>query len=145
MDAMPITFGQELGGWASQVADGIKRIDSTLPRLSRLALGGTAVGTGINSHPEFAKKAIKRIAEETGLPFKETSDHFAAQSSQDTAVELSSQVKTMATALMKIANDLRWLGSGPISGLVEVTLPSLQPGSSIMPGKIFWACGSKTV
>jgi fumarate hydratase class II len=136
MDAMPITFGQELGGWAKQVAQGMERIESVLPRLSRLALGGTAVGTGINAHPEFAKKAIENITSATGLPFSETDDHFAAQSSMDTAVELSSQLKVLASALMKIANDLRWLGSGPISGLSEVTLPALQPGSSIMPGKV---------
>jgi fumarate hydratase class II len=136
MDAMPVTFGQEFGGWAAQVAQGIERIEAALPRLSRLALGGTAVGTGINAHPEFAKKTIARIAKETGLPFSKTRNHFASQSSMDTAVELSSQIKTLATALMKIANDLRWLGSGPISGLGEVTLPALQPGSSIMPGKV---------
>ncbi len=136
MDAMPITFGQELGGWASQISDGRERIEAALPRLSRLALGGTAVGTGVNAHPKFAKKAITLIAKETGMPFSETRNHFASQSSMDAAVELSSQIKALATSLMKIANDLRWLGSGPIAGLSEITIPALQPGSSIMPGKV---------
>ncbi len=136
MDAMPITMGQELGGWAQQVEDSIVRIEAVLPRLGRLALGGTAVGTGINAHPEFAARAIGILAEKEGLPFTETPNHFSAQSSMDTACELSSQLKASATALMKIANDLRWLNSGPVLGPAEITLPALQPGSSIMPGKV---------
>ncbi len=136
MDAMPITMGQELGGWAQQVTDGINRIEAALPRLGRLALGGTAVGTGINAHPEFGGKAVSKISSLTGLPFSKTENHFSAQSSMDTAVELSGQLKTLASALMKIANDLRWLSSGPVAGLTEITLPALQPGSSIMPGKV---------
>jgi fumarate hydratase class II len=136
MDAMPITMGQELGGWAQQATDSINRIEAALPRLGRLALGGTAVGTGINAHPEFGGKTISKISSLTGLPFSEAEDHFAAQSSMDTAVELSGQLKTLASALMKIANDLRWLSSGPVAGLSEITLPALQPGSSIMPGKV---------
>lgn len=136
MDAMPITFGQELGGWAHQVSEGIEKIEATLPRLARLALGGTAVGTGVNAHPKFAKKAIAGIASATGLRFSETKNHFVAQSSMDAAVELSSQIKALASSLMKIANDLRWLSSGPIAGISEITLPALQPGSSIMPGKV---------
>jgi len=136
MDAMPITFGQELGGWAHQVEEGAEKIESVLPRLAKLALGGTAVGTGVNAHPGFAKKAIAGIARATGLPFSETKNHFAAQSSMDAAVELSSQIKALASSLMKIANDLRWMSSGPTGGLSEITLPALQPGSSIMPGKV---------
>jgi fumarate hydratase class II len=136
MDAMPLTLGQELGGWARQVRDGIERVDAALPRLARLALGGTAVGTGVNAHPEFAGRVIGKLCRVTGLPFVEAEDHFAAQGAMDAATELSGQLKTTASALMKIANDLRWLSSGPIAGLGEVTLPALQPGSSIMPGKV---------
>jgi fumarate hydratase class II len=136
MDAMPVRMGQEIGGWAYQVAQGIERIESCLPRLAKLALGGTAVGTGINAHPEFASRVAQKLAERTGIPFVESDNHFAAQSAMDTATELSAHLKTTATALMKIANDLRWMNSGPIAGLGEIALPALQPGSSIMPGKV---------
>jgi len=136
MDAMPVRMGQEIGGWAYQVAQGIERIESCLPRLAKLALGGTAVGTGINAHPEFASRVAQKLAERTGIPFVESDNHFAAQSAMDAAAELSAHLKTTATALMKIANDLRWMNSGPIAGLGEIALPALQPGSSIMPGKV---------
>lgn len=136
MDAMPLTFGQEFGGWAYQVQQCIERIETCLPRLVKLPLGGTAVGTGVNTHREFAARVCARLEAETGLPFAETENHFAAQSSLDTPTELSGHLKTAATALMKIANDLRWSNSGPIAGLGEITLPALQPGSSIMPGKV---------
>ena len=136
MDAMPITLQQEISGWATQIKYSIKRIDSTLPRLSELAIGGTAVGTGINTHPQFGKKVSEVLSELTGITFIEAQNHFEAQSSQDAVVELSGQLKTLATSLMKIANDMRWMNSGPITGLSEIRLPSLQPGSSIMPGKV---------
>ncbi|MEW6439339.1 MAG: class II fumarate hydratase [bacterium] len=136
MDAMPVRLGQEIGGWAFQVDQGIDRIRDCVPRLAALALGGTAVGTGVNAHPELGARVAGRLADRTGLPFVEAPDHFAAQASMDAAAELSGQLKTLASALMKIANDLRWMNSGPIAGLGEVTLPALQPGSSIMPGKI---------
>lgn len=136
MDAMPIRMSQEIGGWAYQVAQSIERIESCLPRLAKLAIGGTAVGTGINAHPEFASRVAKKLAERTGIPFVESDNHFAAQSAMDTATELSGHLRTTATALMKIANDLRWMNSGPIAGLGEIALPALQPGSSIMPGKV---------
>lgn len=136
MDAMPVRMSQEIGGWAYQVAQSIERIESCLPRLAKLAIGGTAVGTGINAHPEFASRVAKKLAERTGIPFVESDNHFAAQSAMDTATELSGHLKTTATALMKIANDLRWMNSGPIAGLGEIALPALQPGSSIMPGKV---------
>jgi fumarate hydratase class II len=136
MDAMPVRLSQELGGWAAQVAAARERIEATLPRVAQLAIGGTAVGTGINAHPEFAGRMAATLAELTGQPFVETSDHFMAQASQDTSVELSGQLKAYAAGLMKIANDLRWMNSGPQGGLGEITLPALQPGSSIMPGKI---------
>jgi len=136
MDAMPVRLGQEIGGWAYQVEQSIVRIESCRPRLAQLALGGTAVGTGINSHPGFGKRVAAELAGQTGLPFAETENHFAAQAALDAVTELSGQLKTTASALMKVANDLRWMNSGPIAGLGEVTLPALQPGSSIMPGKI---------
>jgi fumarate hydratase class II len=136
MDAMPVRLSQELGGWAAQIALARQRIESTLPRLAQLAIGGTAVGTGINAHPEFGAKMAAALAELTGQPFVETVDHFMAQAAQDTSVELSGQLKAYAAGLMKIANDLRWMNSGPQGGLGEITLPALQPGSSIMPGKI---------
>ncbi len=136
MDAMPIRLSQELGGWASQIAHGIERLESTLPRLAELAQGATAVGTGINAHPDFARKFAAKLSEMTGAPFVPASNFFEALSSQDTAVELSGQLKTVAVSLMKIANDLRWMNSGPIAGIAEIVLPALQPGSSIMPGKI---------
>jgi fumarate hydratase class II len=136
MDAMPIRLGQQIGGWATQVAQARERIESTLPRLAELALGGTAVGTGINAHPEYGAKVAAALAQRTGLPFVEGRDHFALQATQDTAAELSGQLKAYAVGLMKIANDLRHMNSGPQAGLGEIVLPVLQPGSSIMPGKI---------
>jgi len=136
MDAMPITLGQQIDGWAAQIDQSIDRIVASQERLSELALGGTAVGTGINAHREFGARVAARISLKTGLPFVESPNHFAAQSAQDTAVELSGQLKALALALMKIANDLRWMNSGPQAGLAEIKLPPLQPGSSIMPGKI---------
>ena len=135
-DAVPINLGQEFGGYAKQVELGIARIAAVEPRLCELALGGTAVGTGLNTHPEFASKVIAGISEETGCPFKEAANHFEAQSAQDAAVELSGVLKTIAVSLTKIANDIRWLSSGPRCGLGEIDVPSLQPGSSIMPGKV---------
>lgn len=136
MDAMPIRLGQALGGYAHQIDSGIRRVDATLPRLAQLAIGGTAVGTGLNAHPDFGGRVATRLVELTGLPFHEASNHFEAQATQDTAVELSGQLKTVAASLMKIANDFRWMNSGPQAGLAEITLPATQPGSSIMPGKI---------
>jgi len=136
MDAMPITLQQEMSGWATQIKYSIKRINNTLPRLSELAIGGTAVGTGINTHPKFGKKVSETLSKLTGIQFKEARNHFEAQSAQDAVVELSGQIKTFATSLMKISNDMRWMNSGPITGLSEIRLPSLQPGSSIMPGKV---------
>jgi fumarate hydratase class II len=136
MDAMPVRLGQEFGGYAAQIEAGIARIEASLPRLAELALGGTAVGTGINALPGFAGGVARRLAELTGLPFREADNHFAAQAAMDAAVELSGQLKTVAVSLMKISNDLRWMNSGPIAGLGEIALPALQPGSSIMPGKV---------
>jgi fumarate hydratase class II len=136
MDATPIRLSQEISGWSQQVANARARIEATLPRLAELALGGTAVGTGLNAHPEYGAKVAAALAEITGQPFVETKNHFAAQASQDSAVELSGQLKAYAAGLMKIANDLRWMNSGPQAGLAEIVLPALQPGSSIMPGKI---------
>jgi len=136
MDALPVTLGQEMGAWRAQVEDAAARVESVRPRLHRLALGGTAVGTGANSHPEFAKRAIARLAAHTGLAFTEAPDRFAAMASQDTAVELSGALRAAAVTLLKISNDLRWMNSGPLAGLSEVSLPALQPGSSIMPGKV---------
>ncbi len=136
MDAMPITLGQEISGWAYQVFQGIERIESTLPRLAALAIGGTAVGTGVNAPKEFGAIVAKKLAGRTGLPFFEADNHFAAQATMDTAVELSGQLKATASSFIKMANDLRWMNSGPIAGLGEIALPSLQPGSSIMPGKV---------
>jgi fumarate hydratase, class II len=136
MDAMPVRLGQELGGWASQIAHGGQRLTATLPRLAELAQGGTAVGTGINAHPEFGRRIAKKLAEMTGLPLVPSSNYFESLSTQDAAVEVSGQLKTVAVSLMKIANDLRWMNSGPIAGFGEIALPALQPGSSIMPGKI---------
>jgi fumarate hydratase class II len=136
MDAMPVRMGQEISGWAFQVQQCIERIESCLPRLARLAIGGTAVGTGINAPKEFGTIVAGRLAGRTGIPFQEARNHFAAQAVMDTAVELSGHLKTAASSLMKIANDLRWMNSGPIAGLGEISLPALQPGSSIMPGKV---------
>jgi fumarate hydratase class II len=136
MDATPVRIAQEIGGWAFQVGQCIERTGSCLPRLAKLAIGGTAVGTGINTHPEFGRRMAARLAERTGVPFAEAGNHFSAQASMDSAAELSGHLKTTATALMKIANDLRLMNSGPLAGFGEITLPPLQPGSSIMPGKI---------
>lgn len=136
MDAMPVRMGQIVGGWASQIAHGIERIESSLPRLAELAQGGTAVGTGINAHPEFGKGIAAQLAKITGLPFVTSANYFESLSTQDAAVEMSGQLNTVAVSLMKISNDLRWMNSGPIAGLGEIVLPALQPGSSIMPGKI---------
>ena len=136
MDAMPIRLSQELGGWSNQVDKGQRRLRDALARLAELALGGTAVGTGINAHPEFGERMAAKLAEVTGQPFKTSENYFESLSSQDAAVELSGQLKTVATSLMKMANDLRWMNSGPIAGIGEIELPALQPGSSIMPGKI---------
>ncbi|MCI0621850.1 MAG: class II fumarate hydratase [Acidobacteria bacterium] len=136
MDAMPIRLSQQIGGWASQIDHSIDRILGVLPRTGELALGGTAVGTGINAHPEFGSRMAATLSEMTGGTFVEAPDHFEAQAAQDGAVELSGQLKTLAISLMKIANDLRWMNSGPQAGLAEIALPALQPGSSIMPGKI---------
>ncbi|MDA8098625.1 MAG: class II fumarate hydratase [Nitrospiraceae bacterium] len=136
MDAMPVTLGQEISGWAYQVSQSIERIESTLPRLAKLAIGGTAVGTGVNAPAEFGRIVAQRLAGKTGLPFVEAENHFAAQATMDTAVELSGQLTATASSLIKMANDLRWMNSGPLAGLGEISLPSLQPGSSIMPGKV---------
>jgi fumarate hydratase class II len=136
MDATPVTVGQEASGWATQVELSIERIESTLPRVAELAIGGTAVGTGINAHPDFGAGVAAELARATGFPFVEARNHFAAQASMDSAAELSGQLKTYAVGLMKIANDLRLMNSGPQAGLAEIVLPALQPGSSIMPGKI---------
>ena len=136
MDAMPVRMDQELGAWATQLRAGVARVRGTLPRLCRLAQGGTAVGTGINAHPEFGARFAAQLAGRTGLEFRPSEDYFESLSCQDTAVELSGQLKTVAVSLMKIANDLRWMNSGPLAGLGEIALPALQPGSSIMPGKV---------
>lgn len=136
MDAMPVRLGQELSGWAQQIRNGMARVEAVLPRLHRLAQGGTAVGTGINAHPEFGTRIAAKLAERSKVPFVTSPNYFESLSSQDAAVELSGQLKTVAVSLMKIANDLRWMNSGPLAGLGEVALPALQPGSSIMPGKV---------
>ncbi len=136
MDATPITLGQEFSGYAEQVAKGIGRVEATLPNLAELPLGGTAVGTGINTPPGFSARVIELIALNTGLPLREAANHFEAQAAQDALVELSGAMRTVAVSLVKIANDLRWMGSGPRAGLGEIHLPDLQPGSSIMPGKV---------
>jgi fumarate hydratase class II len=136
MDATPVRLGQEFGGYAAQVRKGIGRVAGILPELEELALGGTAVGTGINAPPGFAEAVIARIAERTGRGFREADDHFEAQAAKDAAVNASGALKTVAVSLFKIANDLRWLASGPATGIAEIKLPALQPGSSIMPGKV---------
>jgi fumarate hydratase class II len=136
MDAMPIRLSQEVSGWAYQVSQAIERIESCLPRLARLALGGTAVGTGVNAPPGFGARVADKIAQRTQFPFVETDNHFAAQAAMDTAVELSGHLKTAASSFMKMTNDLRLMNSGPITGFGEIELPTLQPGSSIMPGKV---------
>ncbi len=136
MDATPVRLGDEIGGWAAQVRNARLRIESSLPRLAKLAQGGTAVGSGLNAHVEFGARIAADLASRTNLPFVETDNHFEAQASQDTAAEISGQLKAYAVALLKISNDLRHMNSGPIAGLGEIVLPALQPGSSIMPGKI---------
>ena len=136
MDATPVRLGQEFGGYAAQIRHGVRRVEEARADLSELPLGGTAVGTGINTHPRFAKKTIARLAEATGLELTEASDHFERQATRDTVVYAHGALNTLAVSLMKIANDIRWLGSGPRAGLAEITLPSTQPGSSIMPGKV---------
>jgi fumarate hydratase class II len=136
MDAMPLRLDQELGAWAAQIRAGSARVDGVRGRLHRLALGGTAVGTGINAHPEFAARAAAHLGELSGLELAPSDCFFESLSSQDTAVELSGQLRVVAVSLMKIANDLRWMNSGPLAGLGEIELPALQPGSSIMPGKV---------
>jgi fumarate hydratase class II len=136
MDAMPVTLGQELGGWAAQIDSCIDRLRDTLKRLTEIAQGGTAVGTGINAHPKFGSKVAVLLSEQTGIEFRQAASLFAALSSQDTAVEMSGQLRTLAVALTKIVNDLRWMNSGPLAGIGEIELPALQPGSSIMPGKV---------
>jgi fumarate hydratase class II len=136
MDATPLTVGQEVSGWASLLDRDIERLKLVLPGLYDLAIGGTAVGTGLNAHPEFAERAAKKIAELTGLPFKSHPNKFAALSAHDEIVFASGALKTLAASLMKIANDIRWLASGPRAGFGEITLPENEPGSSIMPGKV---------
>jgi len=136
MDAMPVTLGQELSGWRAQIESGLERLAAVEPRLLALAQGGTAVGTGINAHPEFGARFAEELGRLTGLAFTPARNYFEALSTQDTAVELSGQLKVVAVSLMKIANDLRWMNSGPLAGLGEIALPALQPGSSIMPGKV---------
>jgi len=136
MDAMPVTLGQELDGWRAQIDHGSERILGSLKRLVALAQGGTAVGTGINAHPKFGDKVAVLLSEQTGLKFVPAASRFEALSSQDTAVEMSGQLRVLAVSLTKIANDLRWMNSGPLAGIGEIELPALQPGSSIMPGKV---------
>jgi len=136
MDATPVTLGQEFGGYAAQVRYGIERLKATLPRLAELPLGGTAVGTGINTPAGFSARVIEEVAAATGLPLTEARDHFEAQGARDALVEASGQLRTIAVGLYKVSNDLRWMGSGPRAGLGEIALPDLQPGSSIMPGKV---------
>lgn len=136
MDATPVTLGQEFGGYAAQVRYGIERIQSALPRVAEVPLGGTAVGTGINTPKGFSARVIELLAEETGLPLTEARNHFEAQANRDGLVEASGQLRNIAYSIMKINNDLRWMGSGPNTGLGEIAIPDLQPGSSIMPGKV---------
>lgn len=136
MDAMPVTLDQELSGWQAQIEQAAARLQDCLPRLQQLAIGGTAVGTGVNADPKFGPRVCELLSQRTGLQFSAHSNLFAALSSQDTAVELSGQLRALAVSLMKIANDLRWMNSGPLAGLGEIALPALQPGSSIMPGKV---------
>ncbi|HET8764789.1 MAG TPA: class II fumarate hydratase, partial [Rhodanobacter sp.] len=136
MDAMPITFGQELSGWSAQIGSASARIEDALVRLRRLPQGGTAVGTGINADPKFGAAVAVQLKKLTGVRFEAMAVPFEGMAAQDDAVELSGALKTLAVALMKIANDLRWMNSGPLAGLGEIALPALQPGSSIMPGKV---------
>jgi fumarate hydratase class II len=136
MDAVPVTLGQEFGGYAAQVREGIARVRDTLPRLGQIPLGGTAVGTGLNTHPEFASRVRARLQDETGLEIRPPADPFESQAARDALVETSGALKTLAVSLTKIANDIRFMGSGPRAGLAELVLPELQKGSSIMPGKV---------
>lgn len=136
MDAMPLTLGQELGGWAAQVRSNIDRIEQALVGLNKLAIGGTAVGTGINAEATFGNKVSELLSKKTGIAFSVADNRFESMSAQDAAVSMSGQLKTLAVSLMKIANDLRWMNSGPMAGIGEIALPALQPGSSIMPGKV---------
>ncbi|MFJ2439277.1 MULTISPECIES: class II fumarate hydratase [unclassified Streptomyces] len=136
MDATPVTLGQEFGGYAAQIRYAVERLAASLPRLAELPLGGTAVGTGINTPPGFSAAVIAEVARATGLPLTEARNHFEAQGARDGLVETSGQLRTLAVSLTKIANDLRWMASGPRTGLAEISLPDLQPGSSIMPGKV---------
>ncbi len=135
-DATPIRLGQEFSGYASQVAHGVRALEATMDHLAELAIGGTAVGTGLNTHPDFPSKVVGRLARATGLPLKEAPNHFEAQGAQDALVETSGALKVLAVSLMKIANDLRLLSSGPRAGFAEIVVPAVQPGSSIMPGKV---------
>src|SRR5213078_3254275 len=132
-DATPVTLGQEFGGYAAQVRYGAERLQSSLPRIAELPLGGTAVGTGINAPPQFAARVVALLAREQDLPLTEARNHFEAQGARDALVECSGQLRTIAVGLYKVANDLRWMSSGPRAGLGEIHLPDLQPGSSIMP------------
>jgi fumarate hydratase class II len=136
MDATPVRLGQQFSGYAHQLTKGIERISRASEELRELALGGTAVGTGINTHPEFATRAIARVAEEVGLDFCEAENHFEAQAAKDAAVNAAGALNTIAASLLKIADDVRWLASGPTSGISEISIPAVQPGSSIMPGKV---------
>jgi fumarate hydratase class II len=136
MDAMPLTFGQEFGAWAAQLQSAQDRIEDAIKRLRRLPIGGTAIGTGINADPRFGREMAKALSALAGAKFESAADKFEGLAAQDDAVELSGQLNALAVALMKIANDLRWMNSGPLAGLGEVELPALQPGSSIMPGKV---------
>jgi fumarate hydratase class II len=136
MDAVPLTLGQEFSGWVAMLDDDLERLESVLPKLYELAAGGTAVGTGLNTHPEFAERIAAKIAEKTGLPFVTAPNKFAALAAHDALVMASGALRTLACSLMKIANDIRWLASGPRCGLAELILPENEPGSSIMPGKV---------
>jgi fumarate hydratase, class II len=136
MDAMPLTLAQELSGWRTQMEQGAARLHDTEARLLYLAIGGTAVGTGVNAHPDFASHVCRELQSLTGIAFNPSHNYFESLAAQDVAVELSGQLKVLAVGLMKIANDLRWMNSGPLAGIGEITLPALQPGSSIMPGKV---------
>jgi fumarate hydratase class II len=136
MDAVPVTLGQEFGGYAAQVREGRARVEGTLERLGKIPLGGTAVGTGLNTHPEFAARVREKLAADTGLAISAPADAFESQAARDGLVEASGALKTVAVSLTKVANDLRFLGSGPRAGLAEIFLPELQKGSSIMPGKV---------
>ncbi len=135
-DATPITLGQEFSGYAQQIKNGIGRVKNALSELTELAIGGTAVGTGLNTHSKFAERVCANLKKDTGIPFREAANHFEAQAAKDAVVSTSGVLKTLAVSLMKIANDIRWLGSGPRCGIGEIILPELQPGSSIMPGKV---------